>query len=288
MAFTFLGRISRQTLRAVTLAAVVLVALVAPVDHARSDGSESVILKFDVYSRGLRIATLKFTIGLTNDVFTIAGKLKTKGLVALFASSSFDAVAEGQLTASALDPTTFRLETDSRKGERNVVITWDGSDAPVVERDYDYSQYRIDDLANHNAPGISDPLTGLLSASLAQPGELCANDYRVHDGRTIYDFDYEHIKRDDFVDGDAGIYRGEAYQCRLTYRPIAGLSNNRQAELAEANLTGEEIYTVWMAPIHSTVLGRTVFIPVGAVGTYDGGDVYIYLKDAALNGQPLS
>ncbi len=259
-----------------------------PIGPAQSADEEAIYLKYDVFVSGLRIATLKIFMNFTDESYTLQGRLKTKGLIDIFASSEFEAHTQGTIRQSLADPHMFYVETESNKGDRQTTITWNDQDVPSAARSYQLAEYRVADIAEHAASGISDPLSGLFSASLAGSTELCTDSYRVYDGRTIFDLTYSAGSRDDFDEGDPGVYRGEAHRCELRYSPVAGLSRRRQAALDDANSNGEESYNVWMAPINSPVLNRIVHVPVGSAGIYDGKQFLLYLDAASISGQPLN
>ena len=245
-------------------------------------------LKYDIHSFGLRVATLKFDINVTAKAYKARTKMKTKGLLNFIKSSNFTAIASGQVAKNGLEPKTFDLNTKSKKkGKRNAVISWNRKRIPSVKLSYPRDDYKVEAVKEKLQPNMPDPITALLSATLRSSKTLCRDNYRVLDGATIYDIKYQLVGQDDFGDDDAGVYRGEAYKCKITYKPVAGLSNKKWAKLKARKDKGVETFTVWMAPVKSATR-KALFVPVGAVASLGGKTAYAYLVRASLSGGPLN
>ncbi len=284
------GKSPASALRALAFAAVMFVtgaaALIATT--AASFASETIFLKYDLYAHGIRIAVLKFDIQLSGDSYTITTKMKTKGIADLFSSSSFGASTQGTYSASGADPSQFALQTEASGPDRSTVVTWGGSQPPHAERNYHVDAYKLEDVASALAANVIDPVSALLGIMLGSPASLCSGGNRVHDGKLVYDLTFTRLQRDDFGSNDAGVYRGEAHQCQIEYLPVAGLSRDKQEKLRAENSNGLETHKLWLAPVQSATLGRTIFIPVGAVGVASGTQVVLYLNGATISGQPLN
>jgi hypothetical protein len=287
MAVTRICNSTIAAARALAIPALVLVTGLGLAGSAGADEGEKLDLKFNVMALGMRVATFKLGIDLSAASYRAGGELKTKGLANLFLGSSFEARSQGAHSSGILTPSQFSLETDGNKGERNAAVTWDTQGMATASLDYAVADFRVQDVAANMRAGVLDPLTALLTASLAPRDALCTGSYHVFDGKELYTLEYSFVKRDDFDDGDPGIYRGEAYQCEIVHRPVAGMSNKDRAEIAASGDGGISTYKVWMAPVHSTVLGRAAFLTVGASGTEDGHQFYLYLDKAELQGRPI-
>jgi hypothetical protein len=276
-------------IRFLAMAVLFLAAAAGTARIANAADEERIFLKFHVHSLGMRVGTFKVSMDLSPSGYRMGADFDTKGLLDLFAGASFEARAEGSHSAAGAVPQRFTLETDeSGKGERNHVVTWNGSTPPTSELDYNVSDYRQQDVADKITADVIDPLTSLLSAGLLQSDSLCTGSYRAYDGKEMYDLAYRFVKRDDFDGDDPGVFRGEAYKCEMVYRPVAGQSRKTLAEIAESGNGGEQVYTVWMAPVQSQALGRTIYALVGAVGSSDGHDFYLYLDHATIAERPLN
>ena len=256
---------------------------------AQAAGADELNLKYDIYSFGLRVATLKFDINVDGKNYTAQTKMKTKGLLNFIKSSNFKAVAAGTLTKKGLAPKSFDLNTKSKKkGKRNAVIAWNQKRVPSVQLSYQRDDYKVDAVKKKIQANMPDPITALLSASLQSSKTLCRDSYRVLDGATIYDIKYSFVGQDDFGDGDAGVYRGKAFKCEISYKPVAGLSKKKWAKIKARKDNGVEKFTVWMAPVKSATRSEPLFVPVGAVASLGGKTAYAYLMRASLSGKPLN
>lgn len=256
---------------------------------AAAAGKDELNLKYDIYSFGLRVATLKFDINVDGKTYTAQTKMKTKGLLNFIKSSNFQAVASGALTRKGLAPKTFDLNTKSKKkGKRNAVIAWNQKRIPSVKLSYGRDAYKIEAVKKKIEANMPDPISALLSATLQSSKTLCRDSYRVLDGATIYDIKYRFVGQDDFGDGDAGVYRGKAFKCEISYKPVAGLSKKKWKKIKARGDNGVETFTVWMAPVKSASRSEPLFVPVGAVARLGGKTAYAYLMRASLSGKPLN
>jgi len=283
-ALKFCAKAARSGLVASFVAGAAIAGLAQPA----AAETETLSLKYDIYTAGLRVATLKFNVEFAADSYIVSTKMKTKGLASVFLDSSFGASTVGRLAGNTPDAQRFVLETDTSRGERQSIVSWDASDVPQPELDFDIADYRIADVRANLAPGITDPLTALTAMVLAPSGEMCSGSDRVLNGKLMFDLSFNRLQRDDFNDNDAGVYRGEAHQCRIDYRPVAGLTNSAREEVEASGNGGLESYTVWLAPVSAPTLGRTLHVPVGVVGTVKGRQAVFYLNAATISGRPLN
>ncbi|MGI9413752.1 MAG: DUF3108 domain-containing protein [Hyphomicrobiales bacterium] len=254
-----------------------------------SAADDELKLKYHLYSFGLKVATLNFDINVRGKSYKARTKMKTKGLVNFIKSTAFTATASGRLAKNGLQPRSFKVTTkSSKKGERKAAITWNKKRIPSIERSYHRDDYKVAAVAEKIRPNMPDPLTALLSATFQTSESLCRDNYRILDGKTIYDIKYRLVNKDNFGDDDAGVYRGAAFKCEITYRPVAGLSRKKWAKLKAQKNKGVQTFIVWMAPVKSAASAASYFVPVGAVAQLGRNKVYAYLMRASLSGQPLN
>ena len=280
-----------RTAKRVVAAAVILgaVAFAAASGPAAAAPKETLFLKYYLRVAGLRVATLRFEIEITKQGYQVQSSMKTKGLLNFISSNKFSASSVGTLKRFTPVPSRYDMETESSsKGKRKHSIVWNANRVPTTTRSWQLGDYKTASLKKTVRANMPDPLTALLAASFQNSDGLCQAKFRVYDGKTVYDLVYSYLKRDDFDADDRGVYRGEAHQCQISYRPVAGLSVKKWQKLERKRNKGRETFVLWMAPVMATNINRTVYVPVGGAARMDGRLTYAHLVSAALSGRPLN
>lgn len=263
--------------------------LVAGAAAAAEKPTEQLYLKFHLRSFGMRIATLKFEIDVTPKTYLVKSRMKTKGLVDFIKGSRFIATAKGIRKKSALRPLQFDITTkNSKTGTRDQVIKWNAKRMPAVSRSWQIGDFKTATMAQAIKPKMPDPLTAMLTATLQSSKNLCRDQFRVINGKTVFDMLYSYVGNDRFSADHPGVYRGQAHRCQVLYRPVAGLSKKKLAKLRTKPNQGTDTFTIWMAPVKSDQLGRVLYVPVGGSATFDGRRVDAYLVAAVLSGKALN
>lgn len=250
---------------------------------------EQLFLKFHLHSFVMRVATLKFEFDITPKTYSVRSTMKTKGLADFIKDAEFNAAAKGVFKKSGPLPVQFDITTDnSRTGNRNQIIQWNGKRLPAVSRSWQIGDFKTNALEKAIKPGMPDPLTALLTAAFRSSETLCQDQFRVINGKTVFDMHYSYVGPASFDADTPGVYRGKAHKCQVLYRPVAGLSQKKWAKLKAKPNQGVDRFTIWMAPVQASRLGRVLYVPVGGVATVDGREIRAHLVAAALSGKALN
>ena len=264
------------------LSTAVLLVVIAGSGTARGD--ETINLDYDFYGNGIRVLTLGFDASVTDRSYEARYALKTKGLASLFSDGTTIALAHGAITGDSVAASQFESESDNDKGKRQVTITWDkGRNARTV-RSFELGSRKSSSIQKALKPGIPDPVSAMLQATLFDARKPCERAFTVYDGKHVFELNYAYQGRGTVSSGN-GLYSGPAYKCTLTYKPIAGLSKSKAKKAREEP---QPPFTIWLAPFKSPGLGQELLIPVRAEGRMKWANLEIYLRKAQVAGSPLT
>src|SRR5690606_22642751 len=131
--------------------------------------------------------------------------------------------------------------------KRHLTVTWDEGRAASTVRSYDLSNSKSKSLKKALKPGMPDPVSALLQATLFDAARPCESSFTVYDGKHVFELTYSYHGRARIKSGN-GLYSGQAYKCTLTYTPIAGLSKKK---MKRARQEPQQPFTIWLAPFKS-------------------------------------
>lgn len=264
------------------LSTAVLFAAISASGTARGD--ETINLDYDFYGNGIRVLTLGFDAAVTKKSYEARYALKTKGLASLFSDGTTIAVAQGAVGRGNVTVNRFDSESDNDKGKRQISVKWDQRRNARTVRSYELGSRKSSSIQKALKPGIPDPLSAMLQATLFDAAKPCESSFTVYDGKHVFELSYAFVGRSN-VPGDGGLYSGPAYKCTLTYTPVAGLSKRK---MKKARAEPQPPFTIWLAPFKSPGLGQVLLIPVRAEGRMKWANLEIYLRKARVAGSPLS
>lgn len=251
---------------------------------AAAQSAEQINLDYDFYGNGIRVLALGFDANVASEEYSVRYSLKTKGLGSLFSSSKIKAVSKGDVLKTRIQAKSYESQSKGKKGIRNISVKWDGKKVPKTERSYDLGKRKSGAIAKVLKPGYPDPISAMLQATLFDATNPCRSEFTVYDGKHVFELNYSFLGRDKVPSSSNGSYSGPAYKCRLTYRPIAGLSKKKMKKAAEEP---QPPFTVWLAPFAARDGDRAFLIPVRATGRLKWANLDIYLRKGKVTGQPL-
>jgi Protein of unknown function (DUF3108) len=268
-----------------TLCSAALLGLVMTTSLASAQTTEDTLkLEYDFTGGGLRVLAATFDFTFDKKTYLVRSQLKTKGVANIFSKSISYLGARGTLDAQQAQPSEFQSRTENSKGQKTARIEWQPENqqkievSPLLDADRKIS---VDQALKSDFP---DPLSALVAITISQ-GDLCRNKIRSFDGRKIFDFKLTYLGLETLRKGEAGSYFGPAHKCSFKNIPIAGYSKKK---MKKYRAKPTPAYTVWFAPIGSAATGKTIFVPVKAVGTINWASVNVKLTKGTLNGRPFS
>lgn len=193
---------------------------------------------------GVSAGTLRLQVNINGDRYTASTSQRTTGLIrsAVGDRQDYDASARGVITASAVRPTYYRHQGGRR--DRVVEVTYSAED--VVTTANPPMGMGNPPATREQRLGTTDQVSSFVHMMVA-PGESdpCSRTIRVFDGRARFDL----VMRPNGTQQVRNrAFRGTAQRCTVTYRPIAGFSDEPPQGDAMTFLFGRIDNGLW-API---------------------------------------
>ena len=269
--------------RSIVLAAAIATAgMTAVAGPVQAD--EKISLDYDFYGNGIRVLTLGFDVNLADGKYHARYKLKTKGLASIFSKGTTTAISQGRVRRNSLLVKEYTAKIKNSKGKRNIDITWGNGEQPQTKRSYDLGRRKSGSIKKVLKSDTPDPVTSMLQSIMFDAGKPCQGTQDVYDGKEVFQLKFEYLKRDIVPITANGWFSGPAYKCRLTYKPVAGLSKKKKRRLKKDPI---QPFTVWMAPVKSPMLGKSLLMPVRATGRMKWANLEIFIRKGSIAGSPL-
>jgi hypothetical protein len=182
-------------------------------------GADAQTLRYDVYARGLAILSLDFNLDESNGAYTVAGVVRSQGLLGLVSDFTLRTESRGAIAADTLRPRVHDSASRARRKERRAHLDFrhDGSVVAALSPPEDPG-HLLPTAAE--VAGTVDPLTAILAIghAVAETGS-CRVKVPVYDGRRRYDLV--------LVDDGAAPAPAALRRCALDMVKIAGFTSDR-------------------------------------------------------------
>ncbi len=277
----FLSTSIRKKLVRTIYAAVATVVITSGIAQANENKLK---LEYDFLGASFRVLKVTFDLSFDGKSYLVKSQVSTKGVANLFTRSVSYFGARGAINSQNPQPQEFQSRTESSKGQKTAQIIWAAKKQQQVNTVPQPNEFRLAAVEKVLKPNFPDPLTALVSIAFSND-KLCRRNIRSFDGRKVFDFKLTYIGKEILRKGDAGSYSGPAYKCQFKNIPIAGYSKKK---MKNYRAKPTPAYTLWFAPIKSAKTGKTIYIPVKAVGTINWATVTALITSGTLNGQQIS
>ncbi len=254
---------------------------IAPVSQASA--GEVFNMHYDVDIAGTRIMEVAYRLDLDKTGYQSSISVDSRGILDLFASMGLDMQGHGRINGADPLPLAFQMGSSKQGKDKEVSVSWAPGRVPTTQRSYRLPGDRERAVADALKTGMPDPLTALLKQGVLAGPHPCAGTERVYNGIEVYDLQFAVDKADTFGVKDGGVYRGPAVKCRITYRPVAGLSDRKMQKYRN----DPPRFDIWFAPVATRTMG-IVYVPVAAAGTLKGNVFTALATRATLAGAPLN
>lgn len=257
-----------------------------PVDMAGADFT-LLDLTFEFYGGGIHAASLNTRAAVAPARYEIASRIQTEGVVDTLFHGIMQSSARGRLTDDGPRLESYAQYYNGRFGERAVQMSREPSgmyQVAAVPRD--------GLLANGQLPssvkGAVDPLTASIYGALNEVGEPCAQSIPMFDGRRVFRLDFSYDATEELNPQSPGVFAGEAFKCKVKYRPVAGQS--RKWKIEEAKNPTPPV-TVWLARFGGVVGDdggtRQFVLPVRMLFETRYINAVVHLTRAEIDGREL-
>jgi len=264
--------------------ATVFAILINPGTGAAQSATDKLVLEYDFIGGGVRVLEATFNLKFNRKTYQANTRLKTRGIANLFSKSTSYYNARGGFYRAQVRPREFQVRTKSRKGQKTARIVWKSRNKQKINAVPALNTFRQASIDKVLKPAFPDPLSALVAITFST-SKLCQNKIRSFDGRKVFDFKLQYIGKVTLHKGEAGSYFGPAHKCRFSNVPIAGYS---KMKMKKYHANTPAAYTIWFAPIKTTVTRKTIYVPVKASGSLNWASVSAVITKGSLNGKPLT
>ena len=267
---------------AIALAGLLLAAAVSGFASARAAPGDRVLATYEISIDGMAAVSVAYDAEISGTGYRSRASLETKGVLSLFSSYRMDMTAFGVIAKGKLRSGQFSSVAGNRNKKKFFAVN-----LPVANLQDQPSDQDPLTRAEINAAitaGTIDPLTSVIRLGGWPIDNPCQATQRVFDGQEVFDLHFDFEKDDVITSHFEGVYRGPAFECRMTYVPVAGVS----ATKFRKSKASPPVFTVWIAPVHSFARDASVLIPVFATGVFDGQKFIAYATQATIAGHPLN
>jgi hypothetical protein len=270
-------------LAATTIAASAMTFGIAD-DSTAAHAADKLNTQYDLYTRGMRAFALNYSAEIDRNSFNAKAKLRPKGLASLFIDLKMDMASSGVITKKGSQSRAFSMAVREKGRERRYKVGFRGLKPVSSQRQPGVNAETEAKLAKEAAKGARDTLASIMDLAVTTAANPCDSNYRVYNGKEVFQLSLAKIKDDNFGKKDGGVYRGPAIVCSMTYSTLAGLSAKTQAKYAK----NPPSFKVWFAPVESAALGRNLNVLVAVTGKLKGKKFVAYINRATINGRPFN
>jgi len=245
------------------VAAPVCALLMAGSAHAQG----TVGAHYTISMTGVTIGEIVWKIGIGDTLYTTSATGKASGVLSVLMSGEGGVVAQGNIVAGRLEPTSFTSAITDEDGTIKLEMTF--ADGVASERITPQPPAHPDRLPVIDADrrGVADPLSAVLIVTKLGGGVLAASDcnrtLKIFDGRRRYNLVLSYARMDK-VALKRG-YSGAILVCSVVLQPIAGYRAN---SMIVKYVAGRRNMELWFAPIAGTsVMGPVRVLMPTLIGT---------------------
>lgn len=232
---------------------------------------------FNVRFGKISVGEMNFKIKSDQKTYVLTGGGRTKGIAEWFASGNASLKSTGSLTDTKANAQSHSLSVSDKKKTATLNMALNNGSLKSVAMKPDKTKKHLGKkyvtIKDNHLLGIIDPASTLVIPvpyeKAGNPKEVCNQLHRVYDGETRYDMQLSYKKNAAIKTNG---YNGNAYVCRLKYKPIAGhKTTNRNAKRMAANNDME----IWLAPMQATNIFTPIRIKIPTwVGNFYADPVY--------------
>ncbi len=232
---------------------------------------------YEVDVGGITVLDIEYSVDISPTGYQSRANIETRGVVTFFSDYQMKMAVSGSLGNGRLNPAEYTSRRKKKDKTKAVTLDWSNG-SPSKSGG---SSKRVEAALT---PASVDPLTAILRVGAVSNKNPCQATERIFDGREVFDLLFKFVKEVRVDDSWPGAYRGMAYECRLTYLPVAGKNADKFKEGKE----DPETFAVWFAPVATNVSGGSLLVLVRAAGTLDGLKFVAYASHAEIGGRPFN
>ena len=240
--------------------------------------AEPLSLKFNVDLGGMRAFKVYYEGNIGAGGYSASTRVKPAGLASLFISKRMSMDVKGSLGSPQANPRTFSMTTGKKKKTKRATVSWSGGKVASWNRNPPRGEERRKAIQQAIAGRrVIDPLSMMVEEGLKGPERFCTGTRRIFDGHTVYDLRMQRLGSG--YDSKTG---APVYRCRMTYVPVAGMSEKKRRKA----LANPPVFEVAFAQVQDRDVGA-ILVPVSATGRLKGRPFRASIAKARIGGRPL-
>lgn len=178
---------------------------------------------YRIYVGGVEVLEAEATLAVSDDRYEIAILARTGGFIGRMFSWESKSQSVGAVGREGLSPLRHTQVSTFREKPRSVTLTYDRQGAVTAQVLPPPEEDDREPVPAALLQSTFDPLSAVLNALVAVGrGEGCTRTMPVFDGRRRYDMMLYDAGQRQVARSRYSIYSGQAQECRITYRPVAG------------------------------------------------------------------
>jgi hypothetical protein len=266
------------------IALVVTATLAVASVTAAAQASDKIVANYEVKVNGVTMLEIKYGAEISSSGYQTRASIDTAGVASIYSGYQAKMEASGAFEGAVAAPQSYRSTADKNDKKKRIELHWsDGVVPQQVNRTNRNPEIQAD-VDNALKPGAVDVLTAILKLGANSGNGACNSSQRIFDGDDVYDLRFGPAKKVTIDHDQQGVYQGAAYQCQMSYRPVAG----RAAIKFKKKNSDPQVFSVWFASIKSDALGQAVMLPVLATGELGGWKFAAYADRFRIDGQSIN
>jgi hypothetical protein len=250
---------------------------------ARADSGDKIESSYDVDVRGITVLNIRYSSEISATGFRSQAVIKTRGIVTVFSDYRITMAAIGAFIDGQTSPLKYTSRSEKNDKEKTVDLNWSKGVVLASGRPAAKTPEIQADIDSALTPGVTDPLTAIFRIGASPGGTPCRDVHRIFDGKEVFELRFSFKREAVLDDSFPGAYRGKAYECQVSYVPIAGRYATKFRKKKEYPPT----YNIWLAPISWDASGGTRLVPVRATGRLDGQKFEAYASRLKIDDRPF-
>ena len=269
--------VNRNNRVGAALAGWILAVLLGGLTNAQAEANALLKTTYEVNVGGITVLDIKYRLEMSPAGYQSRAEIETRGVAIFFSDYQMKMKVSGSFGDGQATPAEYTSRRKKKDKTKEITLNWSSNGRPSTSGGRFSKQ-----IEAALTPASVDPLTAVFRAGTVSKGTPCQTTQRIYDGREVFDLRFTFVQEVKAGDSWPGAYRGAAYECRLTYEPVAGKNAEKFREANEPPAT----YTVWLAPV--AMAGGSLLIPVRATGILDGLRFMAYTSRAEIGGRPFN
>jgi len=183
-----------------------------------SQTREHIHVTFNGYFLGFRVMKTTIEAEITGDTYETTANFRTAGLAGMFKVSRIQALANGAVNGSGLEPIHYEHRNLASSKNRVIQIdfTPDDTYSTVIP---EFGSMGVPPATREERLPALDPISAFLSIGVEGGDAPCVRTVPIFDGKQRYDLRFEPVEFEPIrVRG----YRGDAWRCNVFYTPVSG------------------------------------------------------------------